>query len=69
MSIPETKHPFDEIIESEEYDQVARDIAMKMMPFTWRDDAALSSAGSIADVGSHAYDTVRWILGDNAKRV
>ncbi len=39
------------------------------MPFTWRDDAGLSSAGSIADVGSHAYDTVRWILGEEAKRV
>ncbi len=39
------------------------------MPFTWRDDAQLSSAGSIADVGSHAYDVVRWILGTEAKRV
>ncbi len=39
------------------------------MPFTWRDDATLSAAGSIADVGSHAYDTVRWILGDEAQRV
>ena len=39
------------------------------MPFTWRDDAQLSSAGSIADVGSHAYDLVRWILGTEAKRV
>lgn len=39
------------------------------MPFTWRDDATISSAGSIADVGSHAYDAVRWILGDEAKRV
>ena len=39
------------------------------MPFTWRDDAAISSAGSIADVGSHAYDAVRWILDDEAKRV
>lgn len=39
------------------------------IPFTWRDDAELSSAGSIADVGSHAYDTLRWILGDEAKRV
>jgi predicted dehydrogenase len=39
------------------------------MPFTWRDDAELSSAGSIADVGSHAYDAVRWILGVEAKRV
>lgn len=39
------------------------------MPFTWRDDATLSSAGSIADVGSHAYDTVRWIIGSEARRV
>ena len=39
------------------------------MPFTWRDDAGLSAAGSIADVGSHAYDPVRWILGEEAKRV
>ena len=39
------------------------------MPFTWRDDATLSAAGSIADVGSHAYDVVRWILKDEAKRV
>ena len=40
------------------------------MPFTWRDDATLSSAGSVADVGSHAYDAVRWILGgDEASRV
>lgn len=39
------------------------------MPFTWRDNAELSSAGSIADVGSHAYDTMRWILGEEATRV
>lgn len=39
------------------------------MPFTWRDDAALSSSGSIADVGSHAYDAVRWILDDEARQV
>lgn len=39
------------------------------MPFTWRDDPKLSSAGSIADVGSHAYDTVRWIFGEDAQRV
>lgn len=38
-------------------------------PFTWRDNADLSSAGSIADVGSHAYDTMRWILGQDAIRV
>jgi predicted dehydrogenase len=39
------------------------------MPFTWRDDAALSAGGSVADVGSHAYDTIRWILGREATRV
>ena len=39
------------------------------MPFTWRDDAAVSSAGSIADVGSHGYDTLRWITGLEATRV
>jgi len=39
------------------------------MPLTWRDDAGLSAAGSIADVGSHAYDTLRWILGKEAVRV
>ncbi len=39
------------------------------MPFTWRDDAELSAAGTIADVGSHAYDTIRWILGVEARRV
>lgn len=39
------------------------------MPFTWRDDAELSSAGSIADVGSHAYDALRWILNLEAQRV
>ena len=39
------------------------------MPFTWRDDAELSAAGSIADVGSHAYDTLRYLLGEEATRV
>ena len=39
------------------------------MPFTWRDDASLSAGGSIADVGSHAYDAMRWILGQEAVRV
>lgn len=39
------------------------------MPFTWRDDAGQSSAGSIADVGSHACDTLRWILGQDVVRV
>ena len=39
------------------------------MALTWRDDPALSSSGTIADVGSHAYDTVRWIIGKDAIRV
>lgn len=39
------------------------------MPFTWRDDASLSAGGSIADVGSHAYDTMRWMIGAEAVRV
>ena len=39
------------------------------MPLTWRDDAGLSAAGSIADVGSHAYDMMRWLLGREAVRV
>jgi len=39
------------------------------MPFTWRDDAEQSAAGSIADVGSHAYDMLRFILGQEATRV
>lgn len=39
------------------------------MPFTWRDNSDLSSAGSVADVGSHAYDALRWMLGLEAKRV
>ncbi|MDG1892667.1 MAG: Gfo/Idh/MocA family oxidoreductase [Verrucomicrobiota bacterium] len=39
------------------------------MPLTWRDDPALSSAGTIADVGSHAYDAVRWIMGNTAEKV
>jgi predicted dehydrogenase len=39
------------------------------MPFTWRDDASLSAAGSVADVGSHAYDTMRWLLGQEATTV
>lgn len=38
-------------------------------PFTWRDDAKLSAAGSLADVGSHAYDTIRWLIGQEAVRV
>ena len=39
------------------------------MALTWRDDPALSSSGTIADVGSHAYDTVRWIIGKDAIKV
>ncbi len=39
------------------------------MPFTWRDDGDVSADGSIGDVGSHAYDTLRWILEDDAQRV
>lgn len=39
------------------------------MPLTWRDDPQMSAAGSIADVGSHAYDTVCWLLGCEATRV
>ena len=39
------------------------------IPFTWRDDVNLSAAGSIADVGSHAYDVVRWILGEEAVKL
>ena len=39
------------------------------MPFTWRDNAELSAAGSIADVGSHSYDTLRFIVGQEARRV
>ncbi len=38
-------------------------------PHTWRDDASLSAAGSIADVGSHAYDCLRWLTGLEADRV
>ena len=39
------------------------------MPLTWRDDANVSAGGSIADVGSHAYDAVCWLLNDRAERV
>ena len=39
------------------------------MPFTWRDDATLSAAGSLADLGSHIYDTIRWLTGMDAARV
>lgn len=39
------------------------------MSFTWRDDSSLSSGGSIADVGSHAYDTIRFLTGLEATEV
>ena len=39
------------------------------MPFTWRDDATLSAAGSVADVGSHAYDAMRYLIDSEARRV
>ena len=39
------------------------------MPHTWRDDIELSAAGSLADVGSHAYDALRFILNDEARQV
>jgi predicted dehydrogenase len=35
------------------------------MPYTWRDDAALTN-GVLADLGTHAYDTVRWLVGEDA---
>lgn len=41
----------------------------KNMAYTWRDNPALSAAGSIADVGSHAYDTIRFITGLEADKV
>ena len=39
------------------------------MPYTWRDNAEVSAAGSVADGGSHAYDTMRWITGLEVQRV
>ena len=39
------------------------------MPYTWRDDAEQSAAGSVADGGSHAYDALRWLTGLEARRV
>jgi predicted dehydrogenase len=38
-------------------------------PHTWRDDATLSAAGSVADIGSHAYDCLCWLTGLEAERV
>ena len=37
----EQKHTFDEILESEEYAKVARDIAARLEPLTWRDRETL----------------------------
>ncbi len=37
--------------------------------FTWRDDAAVSTAGAVADLGVHMIDVVRWMLGDEPRRV
>lgn len=42
---------------------------LESMPYTWRDNAELSAAGSIGDGGSHAYDTMRWLTGLEATRV
>ena len=39
------------------------------MPLTWRDDAQLSTAGSVGDGGSHAYDTLRWLTGLEVHRL
>ena len=37
--------------------------------FTWRDDAALSTAGAVADLGVHMIDALRWMLGAEPRRV
>lgn len=48
----------------------AREDGAALATDDWRQvDAALSAAGSLADVGSHACDTLRWILGQEAVRV
>ena len=39
------------------------------MPFTWRMDAAVSAAGSVADIGTHAVDLVRWVCGLDVQQV
>lgn len=39
------------------------------IPWTWSDNSKLSVAGSIANVVSQAYDTVRWILSEEAAHV
>ena len=37
--------------------------------FTWRDDAAVSTAGAVADLGVHMIDVLRWMLGAKPQRV
>ena len=37
--------------------------------FTWRDDAEVSTAGAVADLGVHMIDLVRWMLGSGPQRV
>lgn len=37
--------------------------------FTWRDDAAVSAAGAVADLGVHMIDGLRWMLGAEPQRV
>ena len=37
--------------------------------FTWRDDAAVSTAGAVADLGVHMIDVLRWMLGAEPRRV
>jgi len=64
-----------EIVAAEELGEIVSTIFRwqnprpEAMPHTWRDDPSLSAAGTIADVGSHAYDVVRWIIGAEAESV
>ena len=37
--------------------------------FTWRDDASVSTAGAVADLGVHMVDVLRWMLGEEPRRV
>ena len=37
--------------------------------FTWRDDAAVSTAGAVADLGVHMIDVLRWMLDEEPRRV
>ena len=37
--------------------------------FTWRDDAAVSTAGAVADLGVHMIDVLRWMLSEEPRRV